>query len=236
MDEQLVQLLALQKIDEQIATIKEEQSAIPQDMAAIEERLRTAEAVYTQEKDRLTALNKRRVSLENDLVLLNERLKKYQTQLMSAKTNPEYQAFLREIDATKEGISKNEEDILGLMDDGEHMSSDLLRREAELAGERVESAKQIESLRDRLGVLSEDYKTMVAERKELVARMGNRLVTRYERIKNGRGGDAVVLISREVCTGCHTTLPPQFAAEIKKGDEILTCENCGRILIWEEKS
>ena len=122
------------------------------------------------------------------------------------------------------------------MDEGEDMSSDLSRTEKELAQERVESARQIESLRDRLGMLSENHKTSVAERKELVAQMGSRLVAKYERIKDGRGGHAVVVISGEVCAGCHTTLPPQFAAEIRKGDEILTCENCGRILIWEEKS
>jgi predicted nucleic acid-binding Zn-ribbon protein len=235
LDEQLEQLLALQRMDKEIERIRREQVVIPEEMTAIEERLRESELVYAQEKERLTALNKRRISLENDLVLLNERLKKYQLQLMSAKTNQEYQAFLREIDATKAGISRNEEDILGLMDDGEQMTEDLSARETRLAEEKTESAQQIDNLKDRLDVLAKEYAARTEERKELVAQMGDRLVLKYERIKNGRGGDAVVLIGREVCSGCHTTLPPQFAAEIKKGDQILTCESCGRILIWESK-
>lgn len=236
MDEQLQQLLELQRIDEKIERIKEEQSAIPDDVAAIEDRVRQAESACAQERENLAALNKRRASLENDLVLLNERLKKYQRQLLSAKTNPEYQAFLREIDATKLSISKNEEDILTLMDDAEQLAADLSRRTDELEKEKVSSRQEIESLHARLGQLAQEHSRKTEERKELATRMGSRLIVKYERIRNGRRGRAVAVISGEVCSGCHTTLPPQFAMEIRKGDRILTCENCGRILVWEEKS
>lgn len=234
--EQLEQLLTLQRIDEEIELIKGEQSAIPESMVAIENKLREAESLYTQEKEKLKALNKRRVSLENDLILLNEKLKKYQRQLLSAKTNQEYQAFLREIDTTKQSISRSEEDILTLMDDGEQMSADLSTKDTQLAKEKADSAREIELLKERLSALSLDYSERTDRRKNLVEEMGNRLVIKYERIKNGRRGRAVVVIDGEVCSGCHTTLPPQFVAEIKKADRILTCENCGRILIWEEKS
>jgi predicted nucleic acid-binding Zn-ribbon protein len=234
MNIQLEQLLRLQGIDVELGKISDEQSAIPESMMAIEDGVREAEATCQQEKENLAALNKRRLSLENDLVLLNERLKKYQMQLLSAKTNQEYQAFLKEIELAKENISKSEEDILTLMDDGERMSADLSARDAELEKEKASSKREIESLRERLSLLSEQYKEKTAERKELAEMMDNRLLAKYERIKDGRGGNAVVVIETEVCAGCHTTLPPQFAAEVRKGDEVLACENCGRILVWKE--
>ncbi len=234
MNVQLEQLLKLQRIDGELEKIRDEQSAIPETVMSIEDRVREAEAVCQQEKESLAALNRRRISLENDLVLLNERLKKYQMQLMSAKTNQEYQAFLREIGLAKENISKSEEDILTLMDDGERMSADLSARDTELEKEKTGSKQEIESLRERLSLLGEQYREKTEERRELAENMDNRLLVRYERIKDGRGGNAVVVIETEVCAGCHTTLPPQFAAEIRKGDEVLVCENCGRILIWKE--
>jgi len=236
MDGQLQQLLELQKIDEEIEKIREEQSTIPEDMTGIEDRVTEAESACTQERESLAVLNRRRVSLENDLVLLTEKLKKYQRQLLSAKTNPEYQAFLREIDTTKLSISKNEEDILTLMEEGEQMAADLSRRTAELEKEKESSRQQIESLQGRLDMLKQEHSKKTREREELVTGMGRRLVVKYERIRDGRGGRAVAIIHGEVCSGCHTTLPPQFAVEIRRGDEILICENCGRILVWEERN
>ena len=236
MNQELAHLLELQTIDDETEHMKHEQSEIPEDVVAIEDRLRETESAYVQQKEKLAQLNKRRSSLENDLVLLGERLKKYQRQLLSAKTNQEYQVFLREIDAAKATISQNEEDILTLMDDAETMASDIEQRTRELEKERVSSQQEVESLKTRMNILSEEYKEKTDERRGLVIRMGKRLVQRYERIKNGRGGQAVVVINGEVCTGCHTTLPPQFAVEIRKAGEILICENCGRILIWGDKN
>lgn len=233
MNEKLEYLLELQRIDDEIERMKLEQARIPGSVDAIEDRLREAKAAYVLEKEKLAALNKQRSSLENDLVLLGERLKKYQRQLLSAKTNQEYQAFLREIDATKANISKNEEDILTLMDEAETMARDIEQHTKELEEQRTSSQKEIESLKRQLSILAEQYEGKTDERRELARRMGSRLVSRYERIKNGRGGQAVAVINGEVCSGCHTTLPPQFAVEIRKGGEILTCENCGRILVWE---
>jgi len=235
MNEKLEYLLELQRIDDEIERMKHEQSEIPHDVSIIEDRLRKAESACTLEKERLAEVNRRRSSLENDLVLFGERLKKYQRQLLSAKTNQEYQAFLREIDATKEKISKNEEEILTLMDEAETMANDIEQHTRELEKEKVNSQREIESLKTRLSILAKEYTGKTDERKGLVTRMGSRLVGRYERIKNGRGGQAVAIINGEVCSGCHTTLPPQFAVEIRKGGEILTCESCGRILVWEVK-
>lgn len=235
MNEKLEYLVELQRIDDEIERMKRQQSEIPGDVVAIEDRLREAESAYMLEKERLAEVNKRRSSLENDLVLFGERLKRYQRQLLSAKTNVEYQAFLREIDAAKANISENEEEILTLMDKAETMANDIEQRTEELEREKVSSQREIESLKTRMSILAEEYTGKTDERNGLVTRMGNRLVGRYERIKNGRGGQAIAVINREVCSGCHTRLPPQFAVEIRKGGEILACESCGRILVWEVK-
>lgn len=236
MNENLGYLLELQRIDDEIERMKHEQSEIPEGVAAIEERLKKAESAHMLEKERVTEVNRRRSSLENDLVLFGERLKKYQRQLLSAKTNQEYQAFLREIDATKANISQNEEEILTLMDEAETMANDIEQRTRELEKEKVNSQQEIESLKTRLSILANEHTGKTDEREGLVTRMGSRLVGRYERIKNGRDGQAVAVINDEVCSGCHTTLPPQFAVEIRKGGEILICESCGRILVWEVKN
>jgi hypothetical protein len=235
MNAEIQQLLLLQRIDDDIDRIKAEQAAIPQHIASVEDKIRESESICTQEKEKLAGLNKRRLSLENDVVLLNERLKKYQLQLYSAKTNEEYHAFLREIEVAKKGVSQNEEDILVLMEDADNMTSDIAKRTAELGKEKAAAGREIDSLKERLSELNEEFRKKTGQRDGLAAEMDRHLVTKYERIKNGRGGTAVAVITGEVCSGCHSTLPPQFAVEIRRGEDIIICENCGRILVWEGK-
>jgi predicted nucleic acid-binding Zn-ribbon protein len=43
-------------------------------------------------------------------------------------------------------------------------------------------------------------------------------------------GDAVVVAEHEVCTGCHMKVTTQTAHRAKAGKEIVSCDNCGRIL------
>ena len=61
------------------------------------------------------------------------------------------------------------------------------------------------------------------------------LLKRYEKIRSARDGIAVVAIQGENCGGCFTTIPPQVINEAKKGDRILTCESCGRIIVFLEE-
>ena len=38
-----------------------------------------------------------------------------------------------------------------------------------------------------------------------------------------------------MCDGCHMILPAQFANEVHKGEEIVFCPYCSRILFYQEQ-
>jgi hypothetical protein len=50
-----------------------------------------------------------------------------------------------------------------------------------------------------------------------------------------RPGTAVVPVSGASCGGCFASLPPQFINEIRKMEKLITCETCGRILVWSQE-
>ena len=56
------------------------------------------------------------------------------------------------------------------------------------------------------------------------------LLGRFERLFKSKGDAAVVAIEHGVCTGCHMKVTTATAAQVKAGKEIVSCENCGRIL------
>ena len=54
----------------------------------------------------------------------------------------------------------------------------------------------------------------------------------YERIRKGRAGVAIAEAVDGRCSKCHITLRPQFLQELKKGDAIMVCESCRRMLYY----
>ena len=75
---------------------------------------------------------------------------------------------------------------------------------------------------------------MDTERDGVAAGIQGRLLSTYERIRKGKRGVAVVALTREACGGCFNQLPPQKAAEARRLDRIVHCENCGRIVVYVE--
>jgi len=71
---------------------------------------------------------------------------------------------------------------------------------------------------------------LTKERSELAGKIDEDVLGRFERLFNSKGDAAVVALEHEVCTGCHMKVTTQTAHRVKAGKEIVSCENCGRIL------
>jgi hypothetical protein len=53
----------------------------------------------------------------------------------------------------------------------------------------------------------------------------------YERIR-GRRGSAVAEVVDGRCSVCHIAIRPQFLQDVKRGEQVLMCESCQRILFY----
>jgi len=233
MKEEFQFLLDLQEVDKTIREIHNREEAIPKEFHALDEDLRIHERTLKEEQERLKETEKRRRGLEMDLATLMETLKKHQTQLHTVKTNKEYTALLHEIEEEKKKISSVEEDILILIDEVEIAVAKIKEKEGtlkEIKRRKEEKEKELEREKDMLGVELQKKETA---RKEILSRMDGPLLTQYERIRRGRQGLAIVAIRGSVCEACYTALPPQMAVEVRKGEQLQICENCGRILVWK---
>jgi len=93
--------------------------------------------------------------------------------------------------------------------------------EAEKAEARERTAKDEAALKE-----------LFEERKGMVASLNPNLVSNYERIKKTRGGIAIAEAIDGRCSRCFISLRPQFYQELKRGDKVMTCESCNRILYY----
>ena len=74
------------------------------------------------------------------------------------------------------------------------------------------------------------------EHQEHARLMDAKILARYSKLKTARKGFAVAQVRNGTCSGCRLQIPPQLVAEVKRGDELLNCSYCYRILYWEAPS
>src|SRR5207248_7649415 len=107
----------------------------PDRQKALDARLDAARQQVAGTKARLADSQTARRTLEKDVAVHQGRLSKFRDQLMSVKTNQEYQAMQKEIEFAQGGVKEIEDKVLELMLEADELTAALKRAEAELASE-----------------------------------------------------------------------------------------------------
>ena len=224
-------LLELQKLDLAIAKLDGQARAIPQAIDALEGRLAKAREGLETTKGRVDLLQKDRRAKERELDEVGQNAKKKQARLFEIKTNEEYSAVLKEIEALKAKSSVLETEILEQME-----SSDVAAKavaEAEKVFQSADLALQSER-RDKeaqLATLQKELALLQAARKGKASRVDGELLRHYTRLMKSRDV-AMVAVADGSCQGCGMALTPQTYNEVKRNDRMFTCSSCNRILYF----
>jgi predicted nucleic acid-binding Zn-ribbon protein len=234
MRETLSMLSRLQEIDNTLDQLAHSKVDLPGEIEMLKRQVQELEDSITEGEAQLTEWEKERRQEELGLEMAQDKLKKYQEQLYRIKTNREYDAIQAEIDAQKARISEHEEKILNLMTTSEELTETLQERRQELENLKAENVPHWERLENELSSIEDRMAIERDQRKKVTVRLKRGVLTAYERIRVGKSGQAIVPIRKRACGGCFTTLPPQTIQEVRRTDRIITCENCGRIIYWDD--
>jgi predicted nucleic acid-binding Zn-ribbon protein len=230
---ELEQLIALQNTDTSIRRLQAEIEAIPQRRAEIEKEFdQRAFEIRELEKQRDDARSER-VRLENETLEQRTKQERAERNLMSSKKQDEYTAAIREADAARKHISQLETQILEKMETFEQAEKQLKEREPETARLQSEMAERIREFEKQARTQQEQLESSRRERERLVATLPKQMSALYNRISARiRDGIAVAEARNGSCTACFMSLRPQVMAEIRRGDDVIVCDNCNRILYY----
>jgi predicted nucleic acid-binding Zn-ribbon protein len=232
---QLQLLWKLQTIEQQIEEAQKNKARYPLELERLQGQLKAQEEKQAEEKQRIEELEKKRVLMEGELDLGNERIKRSQLKLLAIKTNKEYQALLKEIETGKEHNSQREEEIISMLEEIDQLKTDYARTVERAHKEREEIEEEEAQVKDQMVTVEQDIALWSQNREEIIKEMDPELLKRYNTLKERRNGIAVVLVKNEGCQGCFVNIPPQMYNEVQKNKEIILCPNCHRILYWENK-
>jgi predicted nucleic acid-binding Zn-ribbon protein len=225
-------LVSIAKMDAELHACRTELSLLPEKIESVKRSVEKVDKNSEEAVTHLDGMRKERRALEKTLANHGEKIKKLKTQLMEVKTNKEYTAMLSEIEHTEKGIDEGEERLLMLMDELDQQTA----RNKEFMEKSTEAKTRLlaeqSELENRLRELQEQAKRLEAEKPKVLKELDPQTRKRYDRILAKYGDIAVALVADEACQGCHSRIPPQTILEVKSNEQIITCQTCGRILVY----
>jgi len=227
-------LIALQECDSKIQETRKKMDECPMRMASLDKQVKGAELSLAEAKERLDVLKKERRQVERDIEDLEVKKKKSQAKLSNVSTNKEYRAALKEIEELDRNRSMLEDRTLELMEQVEQSEKEIEAASKELdeLSKRIEEDKR--AIEEEMKELEAHLSGLVKEREQLCKEIDQELLSRYDMLRERRGGLAVSPVISGVCQSCHMGIPPQKFNELIRGDNLMSCPNCQRIIYWGE--
>jgi len=148
------------------------------------------------------------------------------------KTNEQYRAFQHGIEYAQTEIRKAEDRILELMSESETLDAAVKKAEAALKDEKQLVEAEKSRARESTAADQAQLQQLQGERAEAAAKLPKPTLTEYERIRKKWHGVVIAEATTGRCAACQIVLRPQYLQDLKKGEQLMTCESCGRFLFY----
>lgn len=197
---------------------------------------KTLEDLVSEEKDvaeslKDTSLQTRQ--LERELQEQDQRKKHLEDQKLSLADMKQIEATNREIASLDEARDNVETAILSLYEKQETLEARHHALLNNIDEKEVQVEKDIIDLNDKIA----QQESFIAEEKkrydDALSELDTPVQKRFEKVLIQRKGKAVVSLVKDVCQGCHFTLPSDTQQLIKAGTALVNCPQCGRYIFWE---
>ncbi len=230
MHPELEQLLVLQDRQQKIKQIQTEIKTLPLQRNDLESQLAASAAGVEALKQKRRQVEMDRKKLELDVGTRAETISRLKTQQYQTRKNDEFQAIGHEIERYENEIRRLEDEELEVMLEADKLKAEIEAAEITAKATKESISRQLNDLETKSQTLESRQEELAKEREALASKIDGDLLNRFERLFDSKGDAAVVAIEHGVCTGCHMKVTTATASRVKAGKEIVSCENCGRIL------
>jgi predicted nucleic acid-binding Zn-ribbon protein len=163
-----------------------------------------------------------------------QKVEKLKARTSEIKTNKEYQALLKEIEAAEQENKAIEDEILVLMEQIDVAAASITAAEKKARDDEETIVAEQKEHEAAFVKLEEELKESERQRQETAARIDPMVLAQYQKLLASKAGIAIAEARGESCSGCYMSIPPQVFVNVKKNSSIITCPHCGRILYYKE--
>ncbi|HQR39284.1 MAG TPA: C4-type zinc ribbon domain-containing protein [Blastocatellia bacterium] len=175
--------------------------------------------------------------MDVDLAEYEQSHEKFKADLMKVRNQNEYGTVLREIDATKKSISALETEALQLIERIEAREKELTEKAPEFAARRAEVDQLLATFDHEVERIQAEIDELRSKRGGIAKEVSPNMLRVYDRIAQTRKGRAMSEVRGEKgasgkCSACNMALRPAVFSLIRRGEELIVCDNCSRILFY----
>lgn len=230
MNELTEKLVSLQEIDLKIDLIdneiRQEQEELDKRISALAER----ESLISTLETKIEELEKERRTLEDEMTDKIANVKERQSKMMQVQTSREQTALLKEIEDAKRNVKENEEKIVAIMEQVEKLTTEVTEEKNILKGDKSIVSEETEKVGSTIDSLNRGKKTKQNKRDKQAQEVEKVKIRKYDLLRERRNGLAIVNVLDGVCQGCFMNLPPQQYNILLRGDQLLECPSCQRLI------
>jgi len=230
--EKICLLIQLQHCDNRMREIRKHKEEGPLKIKKSEDDLRNSEREIEEERNKLDTLKKERRRIEQEVQELDQKIEKSTIKLSHIKSNKEYTAALKEIDDLKKAKFITEDKIIEVMEKIDGLEQGTAEQDRRLEELRAEAEKSKTQILQEIALLDQELATLEEKRGSFIKGVEPDILRRYLFLHERKNGLAVSAVVTGVCQTCHLGIPPQKFNELIRGNALMTCPHCNRIMYW----
>lgn len=240
MGAKLEALRVLQDIELQIVDIRRQLAAKQNGAKRQANRLKEAEQALATAREDLKHTQVELDALDVEIKGRNAHVSRLRDNLNSVKTNKEYAAVLSQLNNEKADATRLETRLFQLYETVEAKKKAIAEQQAAVEAE----AARLQNLRGQLDQAQNSFKQRMEllerQRAEAAAKLPPKERELFERVSERYDGEVMARVVRThprrdefMCDGCNVALAVERANALLSRDDIITCDNCGRVLYIE---
>ena len=227
-------LIELQGCDFELRMIQGKKAKGPVRILALEEELKQVEDQADEEISKAEAIKKEKRQTDQTIADLEAQIEKSKVKLSNIKSNKEYGAALKEIEDLEREKATCEDRALQIMEELESLDEkySAIQELNQTQREQIEADEK--EVQKEMKTLEKACKKHEKQKKRIRKEIDEELLTLYDNICDHKEGIAITSVLKGVCQTCHMGIPPQKFNELMRGDVLMNCPHCGRIMYWGE--
>lgn len=239
MKETLQKLVLLQQVDNEKLILKHKKQNVLDELKADTEEYRRLQKEVEEQKKRQMEIRVEGERLNLEQKTLEERSTQLRKRQDLVRNTEESKAVGREMVANEQELQKLFEQLDRQSSDLEKNMQVLAATQSRLYGKRSELEEKLPGKKAEIVELDKQIAEVNLRRESVWQSLPNEARARYRALIQTRAPHMVVEVQKtqdgdHACSGCNIGLPPQVIGDIMKGEELVCCENCGRILFLPE--
>ena len=180
--------------------------------------------------EQIKGLNKKIQQMDDELAESQAAIDKLESD--NINSNEAFRALNKEIEYLEKLVYKEEERVLQILEQAEVRKKEIAGIQEKINSEKGALLDEKKNLEERM-VREEDMLKLIEDEKiRVLPHLSDRIKGLYSRILQVKGDSGVANLIGDICQGCYSRMPPQKAHEVRRNGEIITCEVCGRILVY----